>query len=69
MSKSLSCPVCDESVENRETNEAFPFCSKRCKRLDLGRWLGEQYAIPITPQRTERRIRERDESEPTPETD
>jgi endogenous inhibitor of DNA gyrase (YacG/DUF329 family) len=24
----------------------FPFCSKRCKLIDLGRWLGEEYGIP-----------------------
>jgi endogenous inhibitor of DNA gyrase (YacG/DUF329 family) len=24
----------------------FPFCSPRCKLIDLGRWLGEQYAVP-----------------------
>jgi endogenous inhibitor of DNA gyrase (YacG/DUF329 family) len=24
----------------------FPFCSSRCKTIDLGRWLGETYRIP-----------------------
>jgi endogenous inhibitor of DNA gyrase (YacG/DUF329 family) len=24
----------------------FPFCSPRCKTIDLGRWLGETYRIP-----------------------
>jgi endogenous inhibitor of DNA gyrase (YacG/DUF329 family) len=24
----------------------FPFCSARCKTIDLGRWLGETYRIP-----------------------
>ena len=24
----------------------FPFCSPRCKTIDLGRWLGERYCIP-----------------------
>jgi endogenous inhibitor of DNA gyrase (YacG/DUF329 family) len=24
----------------------FPFCSERCKTIDLGRWLGETYRIP-----------------------
>ncbi len=24
----------------------FPFCSRRCKTIDLGRWLGERYRIP-----------------------
>lgn len=26
----------------------FPFCSKRCKLIDLGRWLGEEYSLPDT---------------------
>jgi endogenous inhibitor of DNA gyrase (YacG/DUF329 family) len=24
----------------------FPFCSPRCRLIDLGRWLGERYALP-----------------------
>jgi endogenous inhibitor of DNA gyrase (YacG/DUF329 family) len=24
---------------------AFPFCSARCRLIDLGRWLGEKYAV------------------------
>jgi endogenous inhibitor of DNA gyrase (YacG/DUF329 family) len=24
----------------------FPFCSDRCKTIDLGRWLGETYRLP-----------------------
>jgi endogenous inhibitor of DNA gyrase (YacG/DUF329 family) len=24
----------------------YPFCSRRCKTIDLGRWLGEQYRLP-----------------------
>lgn len=27
----------------------FPFCSFRCKRIDLGRWLGEQYRVAPEP--------------------
>lgn len=27
-------------------NPDFPFCSPRCKLIDLGRWLGEEYRIP-----------------------
>jgi len=24
----------------------YPFCSKRCRIIDLGRWLGEDYRVP-----------------------
>ncbi len=30
----------------RARNRAFPFCSDRCKLVDLGKWLGEEYRIP-----------------------
>lgn len=38
------CPIC-----RRETVAEFrPFCSRRCADVDLGRWLGGVYAIPVT---------------------
>jgi endogenous inhibitor of DNA gyrase (YacG/DUF329 family) len=35
-------------MEGRSLQEwpNFPFCSPRCKTIDLGRWLGESYRIP-----------------------
>lgn len=53
-----SCPVCDEPVAPRDENDAFPFCSKRCREVDLGRWLDEQYSIPMTADSTERTMPE-----------
>jgi uncharacterized protein len=41
-----SCPVCGKPVAPREENPAFPFCSDRCRFVDLGKWLGEEYRIP-----------------------
>jgi uncharacterized protein len=38
--------------EPREWPE-YPFCSKRCKTIDLGRWLGESYAITAADQEPE----------------
>jgi uncharacterized protein len=40
------CPVCRKPVEPRSRNQAFPFCSDRCRRVDLGRWFGEEYRVP-----------------------
>jgi hypothetical protein len=34
-------------VVARERNPCFPFCSERCRTIDLGRWLGEGYRVPI----------------------
>jgi hypothetical protein len=37
------CPMCSKmSVERYH-----PFCSKRCADIDLGKWLGGRYAVPV----------------------
>jgi endogenous inhibitor of DNA gyrase (YacG/DUF329 family) len=37
------CPICGKSVE-----QAFrPFCSARCKQVDLNRWFTESYRVPV----------------------
>ncbi|MCX5513309.1 DNA gyrase inhibitor YacG [Kaistia algarum] len=36
------CPICSQE----STRAAYPFCSKRCKDLDLHRWFSGAYAIP-----------------------
>ncbi len=41
-----TCPTCHKPVAPRAENRAFPFCSDRCRLLDLGKWLGEAYRIP-----------------------
>lgn len=47
--RARTCPVCSQPVAALRENEAFPFCSLRCKRVDLGRWLAEDYSIPAEP--------------------
>ena len=44
-----SCPICDGNVAGRSENESFPFCSKRCKNEDLGKWLGGNYVVAGRP--------------------
>lgn len=40
------CPVCNGPLEpDRSRNATWPFCSPRCRDVDLGRWLGESYRI------------------------
>jgi hypothetical protein len=39
------CPTC-RAVVATDGNDAFPFCSPRCRLVDLGRWLGEEYRVP-----------------------
>ncbi|MGH7361105.1 MAG: DNA gyrase inhibitor YacG [Candidatus Methylomirabilales bacterium] len=39
------CVICHRPLSEGE-DRWFPFCSERCKLVDLGRWLGEAYRIP-----------------------
>jgi endogenous inhibitor of DNA gyrase (YacG/DUF329 family) len=39
------CPICARLAAPREQNGAFPFCSVRCRQVDLGRWLDEKYRV------------------------
>ena len=41
---SVKCPNCSEYSE-WENNKWKPFCSERCKMLDLGRWASEDYIL------------------------
>jgi endogenous inhibitor of DNA gyrase (YacG/DUF329 family) len=41
----IRCPVCRE-LTTWEENPYKPFCSKRCKLLDLGAWASEEYRVP-----------------------
>lgn len=42
----INCPQCGEYVEWTVSNRFRPFCSERCKMLDLGQWASEGYRIP-----------------------
>jgi hypothetical protein len=46
VSASPRCPICRKPVAPRAANSAFPFCSDRCRLVDLGKWLGEEYRVP-----------------------
>jgi hypothetical protein len=41
--KVLRCPTCSELV--RFNDEDFPFCSDRCRKIDLGKWASGVYRI------------------------
>jgi uncharacterized protein len=43
----ITCPICKTVLENApDDHEPRPFCSARCKLVDLGNWLNESYRIP-----------------------
>lgn len=39
----LSCPTCKKPVKNNDPE--FPFCSPRCRLIDLGKWASGSYVI------------------------
>ncbi len=44
----LHCPVCGKQFD-AVTSTALPFCSARCRVIDLGRWLDERNHVPHLP--------------------
>ena len=38
------CPICKKPTDS-ETDPDFPFCSERCRNLDLGNWASEKYVV------------------------
>jgi endogenous inhibitor of DNA gyrase (YacG/DUF329 family) len=45
--KKVRCPICEKLMDTQGPKEwpDWPFCSNRCKLVDLGRWLGGVYRI------------------------
>ena len=41
--QTLRCPICKKLV--KRTEEDFPFCSERCRLIDLGKWASGGYVI------------------------
>jgi uncharacterized protein len=42
----VKCPTCGREIEWSASNPYRPFCSERCRLIDLGAWLSEQRSIP-----------------------
>jgi uncharacterized protein len=47
----LQCPICRKPI--RIKDEEFPFCSQRCRTIDLGKWASGAYVIASPVQDTE----------------
>lgn len=48
-SRQVRCPQCGKQSLFSVDNSYRPFCSERCKLIDLGQWADEKYTVPITP--------------------
>jgi len=44
----MQCLICKREFDP-EQSVAMPFCSARCRSIDLGRWLDEGYSLPHVP--------------------
>ncbi|WP_408097600.1 DNA gyrase inhibitor YacG [Peredibacter sp. HCB2-198] len=42
----VTCPTCKQKF-NYYSSEFRPFCSEKCRLIDLGQWLTESYAVPV----------------------
>ena len=46
--RKLACPICGKAMIWSTENRWRPFCSERCKLIDLGQWATEKYRVPVT---------------------
>ncbi|MCC6916831.1 DNA gyrase inhibitor YacG [Nitrosomonas sp.] len=49
----VNCPQCGEAVVWDKSSKFRPFCSERCKLLDLGQWATDSYRVPEEEPRQE----------------
>jgi hypothetical protein len=49
----VNCPTCNAAVKWTAENRWKPFCSERCKLIDLGQWAAEKYRMPAEEQEPE----------------
>jgi endogenous inhibitor of DNA gyrase (YacG/DUF329 family) len=52
----MCCPICRKET-TYQGNPYRPFCSERCRMLDLDNWLSGRYRIPVSQEREVRQIR------------
>ncbi len=46
----VTCPTCGKTVEWVSEQRWRPFCSERCRLIDLGEWASESYRVPAEEQ-------------------
>jgi uncharacterized protein len=58
------CPICDREMPGQQKDwPEYPFCSPRCRKIDLGRWLGERYRLPEPEQKNTESESDRESAE------
>lgn len=43
----VKCPTCGQPALFARSNRFRPFCSERCKMIDLGAWGNEEFRVPV----------------------
>lgn len=49
MTLEVTCPTCGKKVRWTEEQRWRPFCSERCRLIDLGQWASEEHRISGDP--------------------
>lgn len=65
--RQVKCPQCGRLILYTPENPYRPFCSERCRLIDLGEWASESYRIPTSPSSSDALSEEDDYDEPPPE--
>jgi endogenous inhibitor of DNA gyrase (YacG/DUF329 family) len=60
----VACPTCGKGVEWTAASAWRPFCSERCKLVDLGAWAAERYRVPVAEDKD--RVEDAPPGEPQP---
>lgn len=47
--KTVVCPACGGPSLYAPSNHFRPFCSERCRQVDLGAWAAEEFRVPTSP--------------------
>jgi endogenous inhibitor of DNA gyrase (YacG/DUF329 family) len=45
--RTVPCPRCAKAAVFSPENKWRPFCSERCRTIDLGEWASESYRVPV----------------------
>jgi endogenous inhibitor of DNA gyrase (YacG/DUF329 family) len=57
----VTCPACRQAFES-DASRSMPFCSERCRLIDLGRWFEEQYSMPVERDRELEEFKDQDDA-------
>ncbi len=60
MNVKVQCPTCGKSIEWSKQARYRPFCSERCRLIDLGQWAAEDYRIASEEEASPHAARSRD---------